>query len=267
MFAPRPGRRPTAARHSQPTARSADTLRRSPAGTPHHDHVPPRPTARADLRRRPIEGRLLFEPAGDTTNYVLSVVTPRLGARAEMCQAHAGPGDAVTLERGARRTRSACCPELGGRGSLARPPRCRNEVSRPEPERTWLWPGLYGGDRTMLEGWGGGSEASVRHMNRTLLAESSRRVRPGETTVCLGGVALRRAAGRQRLHLDVARCPSERPLIVGITTSTCARIWRPPDSTSNTPQPSAAPIPCSCSPTPGACRRGGPCGRSTPGAC
>ena len=53
-------------------------------------------------------------------------------------------------------------------------------------------------------------------MNRALLAEWRRRVRPGDPIICLGDVAHFDAwHDDSRLRLDVAGCPGERPLILG----------------------------------------------------
>ena len=53
-------------------------------------------------------------------------------------------------------------------------------------------------------------------MNRALLAEWRRRVRPGDPIICLGDVAHFDAwHDDSRLRLDVAGCPGERLLILG----------------------------------------------------
>ena len=74
------------------------------------------------LRRRPADGRLLFEPVGETTSRsaerVRGIVTGAWALSAEICQACGGPGDPVTLGRGGRGTRCADCREAGtGSGS------------------------------------------------------------------------------------------------------------------------------------------------------
>ena len=53
-------------------------------------------------------------------------------------------------------------------------------------------------------------------MNRELLAEWHRRVRPGDTIICLGDVAHPDAWREDsRLQLDLTGCPGERMLILG----------------------------------------------------
>ena len=80
------------------------------------------------LRRRPADGRLLFEPVGETTNRsaerVRGIVTGAWALSAEICQACGGPGDPVTLGRGGRGTRCGDCREPGDR-VLPRPAWCR----------------------------------------------------------------------------------------------------------------------------------------------
>ena len=71
------------------------------------------------LRRRPADGRLLFEPLGETTSRsaerVRGIVTGAWALSAEICQACGGPGDPVTLGRGGRGTRCGECREPGDR--------------------------------------------------------------------------------------------------------------------------------------------------------
>ena len=87
------------------------------------------------LRRRPVDGRLLFEPVGAATNrrlcggsaalqtgqrtrpadYVRGIVTGAWALSAEICQACGGPGDPVTLGSGRRGTRCGDCCEAGDR--------------------------------------------------------------------------------------------------------------------------------------------------------
>ena len=77
------------------------------------------------LRRRPADGRLLFEPVGETTNrsaeYSRGLVAAAWTLSAEICQACGGPGDPVTLGSGGRGTRCTDCREPGDR-VLPRPP-------------------------------------------------------------------------------------------------------------------------------------------------
>ena len=76
------------------------------------------------LERRPADGRLLFEPVGETTSRsaerVRGIVTGTWALSAEICQACGGPGDPVTLGRSGRGTRCGDCREPGDR-LLARP--------------------------------------------------------------------------------------------------------------------------------------------------
>ncbi len=88
-------------------------------------------------------------------------------------------------------------------------------ILRPAPARTWVWSDLPLGDRAMLEAWDRPFR-NVRHMNGALLAEWRRRVRPGDTIICLGDVAHVDAwHDDSRLRLDVAGWPGERLLILG----------------------------------------------------
>lgn len=50
-------------------------------------------------------------------------------------------------------------------------------ILHPHPRRTWIWSDLHLGDRAVIEAWDPPFR-SVRHMNRALLAEWRRRVRP-----------------------------------------------------------------------------------------
>ena len=69
------------------------------------------------LRRRPADGRLLFEPVGETTGRsaerVRGIVTGAWALSAEICQGCGGPGDPVTLGRGGRGTRCRDCRKPG----------------------------------------------------------------------------------------------------------------------------------------------------------
>ena len=69
------------------------------------------------LRRRPTDGRLLFEPVGETTSRsaerVRGIVTGAWALSAEICQGCGGPGDPVTLGRGGRGTRCRDCRKPG----------------------------------------------------------------------------------------------------------------------------------------------------------
>ena len=91
------------------------------------------------LRRRPAEGRLLFEPVGETTNRsaerVRGIVTGAWALSTEVCQACGGPGDPVTLSHGGRGTRCGDCREPSDR-VLRRP------ASRRERETEDEAPGL-----------------------------------------------------------------------------------------------------------------------------
>ena len=79
------------------------------------------------LQRPPADGRLLFEPVGETTNRsaerARGIVTGAWTLSAEICQACGGPGDPVTLGRGGRGTR---CGDCGG----DEPEHTRQEIIR-----------------------------------------------------------------------------------------------------------------------------------------
>ena len=85
---------------------------------------------------------------------------------------------------------------------------------RPDPGRTWLWSDPHLGDRAMLGAWNRPFR-DVEHMNRNLLAHWRRRVRPGDTLICLGDVAHPDALQDPRFELDLRACPGERLLILG----------------------------------------------------
>ena len=61
-------------------------------------------------------------------------------------------------------------------------------ILRPDPEHTWIWSDLHLDDRAMVDAWSRPFR-NLTHMNRELLAEWRRRVRPGDTIICLGDVA------------------------------------------------------------------------------
>ena len=69
------------------------------------------------LRRRTADGRLLFEPVGETTNrsakYGRGIVTGAWALSTEICERCGGAGDPVTLGSGARGTRCGDCREPG----------------------------------------------------------------------------------------------------------------------------------------------------------
>ena len=83
----------------------------------------------AQLRRRLVDGRLLFEASGETSGRsaerVRGIVTGVWVLSAEICQACGGPGDPVTLGRGGRGTRCGHCREPGDR--VLRRPAWRRE--------------------------------------------------------------------------------------------------------------------------------------------
>ena len=88
-------------------------------------------------------------------------------------------------------------------------------ILRPDPEHTWIWSDLHLGDRAMVDAWSRPFR-NLTYMNRELLAEWRRRVRPGDTIICLGDVAHPDAwREHSRLQLDLAGCPGERMLILG----------------------------------------------------
>ena len=83
-------------------------------------------------------------------------------------------------------------------------------ILRPDPEHTWIWSDLHLGDHAMVDAWSRPFR-NVTHMNREPLAEWRRRVRPGDTIICLGDVAHPDAwREHSRLQRDLAGCPDER---------------------------------------------------------
>ena len=87
-------------------------------------------------------------------------------------------------------------------------------VLRPAPERTWLWSDLHLSDRAVLEAW----KRPFRHtreLDRHLLREWRRAVKPGDTIICLGDVAHPDAWRDRRTVLDIRNCPGHRILILG----------------------------------------------------
>ena len=82
------------------------------------------------------------------------------------------------------------------------------------PERTWIWSDLHLDDRSVLFSWDR-PFAYVEQMNHHLLREWRRRVRPGDTIICLGDVVHPDAWRNRRLVLDVRGCPGQRLLILG----------------------------------------------------
>ena len=88
-------------------------------------------------------------------------------------------------------------------------------ILRPDPAHTWIWSDLHLGDLAMVEAWNRPFR-NLTHMNRALLAEWRRRVRPSDMIICLGDVAHPDAwREHSRLQLDLAGCPGERLLILG----------------------------------------------------
>ena len=83
-----------------------------------------------------------------------------------------------------------------------------------DPARTWLWSDLHLGDPVMLAAWARPFR-NVEHMNRSLLAQWRRRVRPGDTLVCLGDVVYLDAWFDPDFAVDLAACPGDRLLIIG----------------------------------------------------
>ena len=83
-----------------------------------------------------------------------------------------------------------------------------------DPARTWPWSDLHLGDPVMLAAWARPFR-NVEHMNRSLLAQWRRRVRPGDTLVCLGDVVYLDAWFDPDFAVDLAACPGDRLLIIG----------------------------------------------------
>ena len=90
----------------------------------------------------------------------------------------------------------------------------RIPILRTPPENTWIWSDLHLGDRSALFAWNRPFR-NVNDMNRRLLREWSRRVRAGDTIICLGNVAHPDAWRQRRLLLDLRNCPGERLLVLG----------------------------------------------------
>ena len=87
-------------------------------------------------------------------------------------------------------------------------------VVETDPERTWIWSDLHLGDEGCRVAWQRPFR-DVRTMNRELLAAWRRRVRPGDTVICLGDVAHPDYWRERRNVLDVLECPGERILVLG----------------------------------------------------
>ena len=92
----------------------------------------------AQLRRRLVDGRLLFEASGETSGRsaerVRGIVTGAWALSAEICEACGGPGDPVTLGSGGRGTRCGECREPGDR-VLPRPAwRRKRETGHEAPD-------------------------------------------------------------------------------------------------------------------------------------
>ena len=82
------------------------------------------------------------------------------------------------------------------------------------PEKTWVWSDLHFGDRGALFAFQR-PFGDVSRMNRHLLREWRRRVRPDDTIICLGDVAHPDAWRDRRLVLDIRDCPGKRVLVLG----------------------------------------------------
>ena len=82
------------------------------------------------------------------------------------------------------------------------------------PEKTWVWSDLHFGDRGALFAFQR-PFGDVGRMNRHLLREWRRRVRPDDTIICLGDVAHPDAWRDRRLVLDIRDCPGKRVLVLG----------------------------------------------------
>ena len=85
-------------------------------------------------------------------------------------------------------------------------------ILRPDPGHTWIWSDLHLGDLAMVEAWNRPFR-NLTHMNRALLAEWRRRIRPSDTIICLGDVAHPDAwRDHSRLQLDRSLQPFLRKL-------------------------------------------------------
>ena len=89
------------------------------------------------LQHRPADGRLLFEPVGESTSRsaerVRGIVTGAWALSGEICQACGGPGDPVTLSRGGRGIRCGDCREPGDRVLPRRAWRRKRETGNEAP--------------------------------------------------------------------------------------------------------------------------------------
>lgn len=83
-----------------------------------------------------------------------------------------------------------------------------------DPESTWIWSDLHLGDETCREVWER-PFPSLLAMNRHLLAEWRRCVRPTDTIICLGDVAHPEFWRERGNILDLRDCPGDRVLILG----------------------------------------------------
>ena len=88
------------------------------------------------------------------------------------------------------------------------------EIIGADPDRTWIWSDLHLSDRGALEAFDRPFR-NIHAMNRELLANWRRSVRPSDTIICLGDVAHPDALADRRLMLDLRELGGERILILG----------------------------------------------------
>lgn len=82
------------------------------------------------------------------------------------------------------------------------------------PKHTWIWSDLHLGDSNARAVWNR-PFLSVKRMNAYLLGKWERVVKPKDTIICLGDVAVT-AAWRNRTVIDrLRRCPGKRWLVLG----------------------------------------------------
>ncbi|MCY3818918.1 MAG: hypothetical protein OXH52_06075 [Gammaproteobacteria bacterium] len=82
------------------------------------------------------------------------------------------------------------------------------------PEHTWIWSDLHVRDSSARTRWNR-AFLSVKRMNAYLLGKWERVVKPEDTIICLGDVAVTAAWRNSSLIDRLRRCPGKRWLVLG----------------------------------------------------